>query len=447
MNNKNLLLLILMFVNTASAMKRKGEPHRCETYEKRNELISFKSLQGFPLISLDNGQKWAERLSETELKKVRKQIMWQKDERLTALLHMIELPQELQRLIAAHIFEGYKKVTNRSNPLEVHIFDLCKKVINLSNLQVFAEYKNAADLFCTMPLCDVLDQYDLSMQIFQDPEKYSVKPNLLPLHLIFEYARDIKVNHNIQERKCNICSQQELESVARVMNVFGKYVDHYDCRYQFYDQPIMTINNFKKQWNGDQFCLLLVFLATYVLSTFPDGCDYVLNQDNIEFNKVVYEFNQDLSLLVQKTGRKSFWESRVKGLDPHDCFINDFGACKISAGIVMATVVLYYCHRYHEYWRTSAIAIRERYSLRFTGALVGCLAWGTLIGWKASFSMLLYLSSCFPGGSFVGTGCMALVYAMACSGYNIHKMNRLQEGCVWRQHIPELLQRTDIQII
>src|SRR6266404_6843981 len=94
-----LMLFLVIFTGTADAMK-----HRYEAYEKRNELISFKSLQGLPLISLDKGKEWAAQLSKKQLQKVRKHIKWQKDKRFITLFRMIALPQDVQRLIAAHIF-------------------------------------------------------------------------------------------------------------------------------------------------------------------------------------------------------------------------------------------------------------------------------------------------------------------------------------------------------
>jgi hypothetical protein len=432
MNIKNLLIITLMFVNTASAMKRKGESHRCESYEKRNELISFTSLHGFPLISLDSGQKWAARLSEKELQKIRKQIKWQKDERFTALLRMVGLPSETKRLIVAHIFEDYKKVTNISHP------------------QVFAEYKNAADMFCRVPLCDALNQYYLSTQIFQNPEKYSIKPNPFPLHLIFEYAPDIKVNHEIKWRQSNICcSKKELEILERVHEKFGEFVkQHRYLRYQLHNK--ITCDRIKQSYKDcfiDQTLLFFSVAALYMAYLFPLESDCLPDQARVGYNIAANELNQAIRTFhcrVASLSKETGWYfldyiSYVKKYNDDYCsdYVKGLRVALGLIGIFPACTLLF---RSDE--KMKATFTNEE---TMKAAIKKCIP--TLIGMYGVWKVMSYIALQTQESPWCGVGWVMSLYMLLCSCYNVHKVKSLQEGTVMFKDIQQLLQRTDIEIV
>jgi hypothetical protein len=408
MNSQHVLLMVLIFVNTASAMKHKGEN---VSYENKNELVSFKTLKGFPVISLDNGNKWVRSLTAKEQQEVYQQL-YKKDDLFQVLFRVSILPQDIRRLIVGSIFEDDNET---------------KQTI--------------VDMLCKMPLCDAWK----AMPIFRDPKKYGVENNFFTLDQICEYAHDIIVNHEIENRKSNICLKEELTSVARLMTASSEYVPPSGLKCQFYYQP--TINNFKKQWTKDQFCLWLTVLGTYVLSNFPDEYDYIPNERNIELNKHINEFNMQATSLYNKTGYKPFLGSHIKNVDNYTCVINNFGYQKLFVMGVMSIPLCYWLIRFCKHFSGDGyITDSDKKSILKIGSM-GCFAWLFVVKWRVVPFLLSCISSRFSDGSLVGVGCIGLLYGLLCSGYNIYQMNRLRTGFVRYRDIFPLLEHTDIQII
>ena len=402
------MLFLVIFTGTADAMK-----HRYEAYEKRNELISFKSLQGLPLISLDKGKEWAAQLSKKQLQKVRKHIKWQKDKRFITLFRMIALPQDVQRLIAAHIFEDEE-----------------------------AEYKNAANMFCTMPLCDVLNQYALSLQPVKNKGRFNQKllrdPCYKP-HIVFEHIYEINVCRECFYRSDHRVSKKELACINKVIDTFSLLKELTEYRHSSYQYKSLPITNFKKQFNRDQFCLLLAFLASYVLLTFRGGHDCVLNQDKVELNRVAHDFNKKLDCLYHKTGNKYLLERRVQLFNEYDCVINGVGYYNLSAVVTMFGLALYGGYRL-------LCLIPHGIEERHTWPMIK-MGVGTIMTVYLMPFILSYMSSQLGEGSPGDIPYLVILYGLLCSGYNLGKMRLLQKEYVTWKDIPQLLQRTDITIV
>ena len=194
---------------------------------------------------------------------------------------------------------------------------------------------------------------------------------------------------------------------------------------------------------------MLFCIASYVLASFPDECDYSPNQDNIELNRDIREFNQKAISLYHKTGNRLFLEKRAELWDEHTCTWNHFAPYHLSAKAMMVGLFFYYCYRsYCWFLRDCPREITEQHLwsiIKKIGPIF--FVCEIVIGWKNLPYVLSYISSLLPEGSSVGICCMALLYGLVCSGYNAHQMNQLQEGRVRWEDIPVLLERDDIEII
>lgn len=407
---------MLISFGVAYPMKR-----ALELDDKNQRIVTFKSLKGFPLTSLSKGAVWFSSLSERDKGKVTTNIINHNDDRLKLLFNVVtRLPEDIKKLITAHLFEEDKKITN------------------LSNSEVFAEYKNVANMFCTKPLYDVFNQYALSTQIFQKPNEFNIRREIpLQQHIIFEYANGIKV---FREMNCsdNNCSKKDLECISKVVDRFPFLASRTTNKQFLYQYKSLTINNFKKQFNKDQFFLLLACVASYVLLTFPDGCNYVFNQPSFEFNQAAREFNVKIDSLYCKTRHKPFSESRIRLLNEYDCVKNAFGYYKVSAIVVMG-LLSFYCG-----YRSICLIPREidsRHIWPLCKIFVGAMITTRLP------SMLSYISSQLSEGLPEDIGYLVIFYGVMCFSYNMYKTSCLQEGGVWLNAIPRLLQRRDICIV
>lgn len=418
-----MLLIVLMLVGIARAMERECAP------------VSFKSLEGAPVISLYNGKKWFEKLSKEKQQRIYEQIESQKDERLTALLRVVALPQDIQRLIVASFFEDVKKVTD------------------VSQQKAVADYTKAVDIFCKIPLCDALNQYGLSERIFYNPKESFLADNSFPFHVIFEHAPDIKMYHDVMERYA-ICfsSKKELEGVARVQNMLGDVVlePKSSLRYQFYNKHI-TFNKFKKQCFVElagQILLLSNVVSAYIYLMFPFKWELVRSQGNIEYNaaaddlnKAIEIFNNKVRHLNQKSGSGYEDRSYTQGYREETLIFHGweyklfpvlFGGA--SAGIFFAR---------NSWWLQLAMKnFREKNDSQKAYSILA-----TLFGMGSVYKVMSYIAAQFEENSFYGAGCVASLYMLLCSCYNVYKVKSLQKDSVMLKDIPQLLQRTDIEIV
>jgi hypothetical protein len=418
----------VMMVSAAGAMNR-----NYERYEKRNELISFKSVKGFPLISLDAGEKWAAQLSEKELQEVRKQIKWQKDKRLTTLFRVITLPQDVKRLIAAHIFEDEKKITN------------------LSYSNVFSEYANAADTFCTMPLCDVLNQYASSIQTLKVKGKFN---QLLALdthfkpHIVFEYAQDINVFRTVvYNRGCRLVysrgsnsgvDKKELQCIGKVADKFKDSVGKidYELPYDFYEK--WTVDNFKQQFNRQQLMLFSALVVLYINVNFPTMFDKALNKDKVEFNELAERFNNESRRLCGKTANPLICKSPVAMIDSYDPVFNQFAVIKLLSYVPL---ILAYgsvnpvpgFFRLKHYLEDDFL--RRPYARPLSMIVLLC-----------GYLLTRFTHSQSGTDLLCGLSSMIGVYALMCCSYNALKIISWRQGTVPFNKLSALLKRADIVI-
>jgi hypothetical protein len=392
-------------------------------------------LYGAPLISLCNGEKWLQKLPEKEQQQIYEQIESQKDERLTALLRMVALPRDIQKLIVSHFFEDIEKIAH------------------VSQQKVFADYTKAVDIFCKIPLCDALNRYLLSTEIVQNPEAFSFyKEASFPLHVIFEHAHDIEIYHKAMEyRDIGYSSRKELESLERVMRIFKNAVGRTRyLKYQFYNKHI-TFDKFKKQCFvelADQILLLSSIVSAYIYLMFPFKWQWARNQGNIEYNIAADELNRAIQIFNNKVRHlnQNTWGSyeyrsytqgyREETLIFHGLRYKTWSASvgALSAGIFLAR---------NSWWLYLAMkSFRDKNNPQKARSMLAIL-----FGMCGVYEVMSCIAAQFEENSFYGVGCVASLYMLLCSCYNVYKVKSLQENQVSSWDISPLLQRTSIEII
>ncbi len=403
---KIIILCCILVLSSTHAME-------CE-----HELISFKSLYGAPLISLHNGKQWFATLSQEKQQRICDQIESQKNKGLTALLHMVALPQDIQKSIVAHLFEN-------------------------------GECHKAADIFCKIPLCDALNRYQVSRKIVQNPEAFSFyKESSFPLHVIFEYADDIKVYHKTMEyHDIGYSSRKELESLERVMRVFKNAVGRTRyLKYQFYNKHI-TFDHIKKEF-CDQMLLLPIVISAYIFLMFPLRWQRVCNRCNIEYNAAADDLNKAISVFNDKVG----YLRQITGGDYEYCsytykqeeepIIWHGAHYKKWSGVLGVTWIAFLLGLKHREIDRAVGKFGDKNSSQKVRSILT-----TLSGMCGVYTTMSCIAAQFEENSFYGVGCMTSLYMLLCSCYNVYKVKSLQEDEVSSWDIQPLLQRISIEII
>jgi hypothetical protein len=391
------ILFFIMTMSSIFAMERLSG-------SQNHEIITFKSLQGFPLICLNKGKNWVEKLSEKKRNQVRECMIHHNDMRLLALFNVAtKLPLDLQRALV---------------------------------LKMFHNNENAADKFLNMPIVDALEccawSRDLSWRE-KDCFKCLLRFSDATDDMIFQCSKELIVFDDVYSRRFESIywNKNELESLVKLQ-------DRFQCSddwplllsYQFYELP--TMNHFKKQFNIGQVVTFPLALALYIHLNFPAGMERCYDQDTVEYNQLAERFNTGLKSLRQRTGR--FWDKDRAVIDnPYILVLNQFFVIKALSWMIAATPFAVYCG-INAVSQNRMEMVTKRDVGKFGISLLGLLKLIYLVG------------SQFEQESPWGIGCMAGVYGLMCCAYNAMKMYSWRQGWVSFKEIPALLQRTDIVI-
>jgi hypothetical protein len=289
------------------------------------------------------------------------------------------------------------------------------------------------------------------MNLLQCPRAYSFVANDFPFHVIFEHAHDINVYREIMMRRLKQCSKNELECLGRVMNVFkDRVMQDTSCQYEFYNKHI-TFDKFKKQCFielADQILLLSSVVSAYIYLMFPFKWEWAHNQGNIEYNaaahdlnKAIQVFNNKVRYLNQKPGSDYEHRSYTQGCREESLILHglDYKLGSVVFGGMGAGI---FFARNSWLLQLAMKNLREKNSSQKVRLFVVIL-----LGMGSVYKTMSCIATQFEENSFYGVGCMASLYMLFCSCYNLYKVKNLQEDRVMFKDIPQLLQRTDIEIV
>jgi hypothetical protein len=380
-----------MVINSVYAMKRLRE---VENKVENNEIISFKSLCGFPFTTIRNNKCGFHVLSQHKKNEVYERIMHHNDTCLLTLFNVATLlPLELQKVIVNKIFN---------------------------------DNENAARKFLNKPIVDALESYawsekkDLSQRPYNSLALESCKYPLTRDRL-FEYSKEFMIFNNVYNKHKRMCSKNELESLVTLNETFElhKYQFFY-IKYQFYKR--LTLKNIVKECNKEQLVGLFLMLALYVTTTLPAWGDEVLDQNVIDYNQAAKAFNAEAVRMCREEGRCGATLLECK--NEYIKLPNRFLLIKTLSWIPVMVPLMLVLERWQEKTKKSAVEC-AMFGISF-------LSLYTLIGTQ------------FEQGC--PWSCMAGLYALMCCGYNVMKMYSWQDGSECFGKVAQLLQRTDIVI-
>lgn len=387
------VLFIILSLSIAYPMERS-----LELYDE-SQHVTFKSLKGFPLTSINKGQQWFSSLSETDRKSVTKKIVSHNDERLMALFNIATLQtKELQSLIAQRLYRDHE---------QVHDF------LHMPITQAYC-YEGFLDI-----INDEENAY-FKERCFED--KY-FKPDI-----ICSLAKEITVLSSRNEGPFR--NKENLEAIAKVVETFqdsfskeSQYLIY--CNYQYYELP--TLKRFIKE-RLRYLPFFLSFFMTLALPAF-DICG--VDERGSEFNVVANNFNAEAVRAYKATGNKMFLDKRVALRDEHMYCLNPLVymtmASWLSACIPM--------------WDLSK-EVDSRLMDKTTLKDVVNFLTGSLF-----VMMVKYIASQSTEQPILGASCVTGLYLLVCCAYNASAKRPLKYDCVLISKLPALLQRRDIRIV
>ena len=402
------VLLFIMAVSSVGAMER-----NIALYEQ-NQSISFKSLHGFPLISLRTGQKWYEKLSLLQKNGVQKQISDQDDKHLLRLFNVAtKVPLEVQKVIAQGLFDQDK---------DEHV----QKFLSIPITQAYC-YVNFLDIIGDKKNAWFAEYFQKSSHFKPDTVCNFSKEIAL-------YSQWLAINQSCYLEESTTFNKKELESMSMLVNTFQSSCSKFtEIPYEFYE---LTSNVKQKFMNNmsNQLRYLPFLLSVFITLTLPSAFDVVVSEDNIKFNRMAHDFNKEAIRLYKETRNKRFYEAQVEDMPKYDIDVNRFAFIKLvswfSVGLLLEDClddVLTWCRR--GLW-----AARYVFLVR-SGFIVGM------------YSVMSYIQSqCRDQHSLVGISYLAGLYILGCCCYNMVQARTPKRGNVTLRDISALLKRTDIVV-
>ncbi|HLW73175.1 MAG TPA: hypothetical protein VKR54_03935 [Candidatus Babeliales bacterium] len=362
---------VIMVVGAVSAMNHDI------VLRNQNSDVTYRSLHGFPVIPLVKAGAWWNKLSIEDKNDVHRQIVKQNDERLSALFNLVTtLPREIIR---------HKIALNMVNRQE----------------SVIVQEKQA-DEFLKLSIAQVY-YYPGFLEIVQNKKNEKFKalcskdPHFKPdtLCLLSQEIKTFSKWREVYDRMHGpiYCSKNQLEAIDKLSGTFKNSFSNaavLDIRYHF--SEVFTMDNFKKQFNREQFVGLPIILTPFII-------EYVANRSCI-INGLAYSLAPLIGSSIIAVGVKETFRSLVDIFFPiKEDFFPTVVACCI-AGLC-------------------------------------CFGMGSLIFW-AEPELAEY--------SLLGIGCITGAYVYICSFHNVLKMKLSRIDSVRMNELSALLKRTDIVI-
>jgi len=402
------LFVAMMSVNSVYAMMKRD----IELY-KASPAISFKSLYGFPLISLNKSYKWWELLSEKKKKDVHQQILNYEDERLLSLFNMATRSSvELNSIIAHYAFK---------------------------------EEKEQIEKFLNMPIGQAYC-YAGFLKIINDPQNSHFK-QLFSTSINFKsdiicgISEEIAVFGKWYTKSHLVIYKKDMECLSKIVDIFqdALYTQRFwpNVKCNYYD--ICTIDTCIQKFKENQLKYLPLFLAMYIALTFPSAFDEVLNHDDVAFNQAAKVFNAEANSLYKKTGREYYRKARVDLIGEHDIIPNYFFIIK-TGSFLLALVPIITAIQLNKLIKKVEDVFNQKLQLEWLGY---ALSAGIV---SYVLSQLSQLSQIVPG-SLQGIGAMVGLYACISSCYNMARMRVTSTHKIALKDVPQVLQNKNIIIV
>lgn len=387
------LLFFLIAVGSSCAMKRKIEPDN-----SNQQIVSYKSLYGFPLTSVHKGAQWFSSLSQRDKGAVTQNIINHKDKRLEGLFYCATtLPLDVQKVFAQHLYQDNEQV----------------------------------ELFLNMPVAQAYC-YDGFLAIINDKNNLLFKkiclqnPHCKP-DIICSLAKEIAVFGDWTQR-LRIKKKEEFEAVAQVVELFeDSFINtHVDIEYQYYEPFTL------KKFITEDLRYLPVFLSAFITFALPWEQIFGVNEKTVKFNAIARSFNAEAVRAYEETGSDDFLDARVSLRDEYNYTFSPFAYVKMVSWLSVFVPLF-------DLWKLTKpgsdwdrrIDIKE---------MLGCLAIMT------SFKVIEYIARRTAEQPFVGASCVTGLYLLARCLYNIAvKKRSCKYGSIPLYKLPALLKGNDIK--
>ncbi|HSC24810.1 MAG TPA: hypothetical protein VLB80_01165 [Candidatus Babeliales bacterium] len=447
---KKIVLFLLIAIVTNNVQMVNGALQPCV----QEQIVTFKSLHGFPCISLYQSKKWWKALSNNHQQEVQQAIKNTNDERLLALFNVaILLPQELQKKIALELLDQNKEEVEKFLKIPISIDYSYSNAFKIAadNIYFNRLCKNNSN-FTSENILILLEEIptvntwlsDLIQSRYNSPgDDYSLFTG--DYYSLFIRNRTIN-NPNV------IATKTSLMAIDKIAKKFqNSFQQDMNINYQFYKK--FTLNNIIKEFSKSQFSALPLLLAPFISKLiFEEKCWFAsIDQNIVNSNLILEKQNKQFELLniflkneYIKTGDTNFnfKFSLLDQADPVKWWPTPFfyivnpliylsGSMLSSISILSIKEVLDSLNSGNERDRDTVTAI-----FLFLGS--------------ASCGIGKCMFFCFPSlakNPLVSIGCITGLYVFVCLIYNIITMRCIKTKGIQLEELSGLLKRTDIVIV
>ncbi len=432
---KKITLLVALFVGVVNAM---------------DHSISRKESK-FDFLKLHELQPWYETLSHEQKDAIQSNLKKQNEKTVALFKVTTELPLDVQKLVIAHMFDGYSYTRCYKDDPNKH----------------FGKYEGAVNKFYAKPIRVVFDNQNKAVKFlnFLKEDRERDYKCLHPLiddpkaqqHVIFELLEDILVFNAWRgsewrgmERVC--CKKSELQSIERVVNTFPTMMQQVNW-INFRCHDLSTLDNFKKRFSREQWVLLplclLPFASKLIAKPWYEDYDYI-DQNIVEKNSIKNFINAHLQDKYNETG-DFVWLSGIKQLkNPlvetwkinSDALVKKI-AIYASGGFLLAMIG-------DSNFFSRMKQMKQDGRLLENGQEVGVfsiISGGVVFGIKTFFEYIApRVMEPLLEHPLLSIGCITGWYAVNVALYNFIKMRSWREDHIAGKDLSALLRRTDIEI-
>lgn len=392
--NCKIAFVFCIIAGSVCAMKLSTE------LDNKDQSLTFKSLCGFPLASLSKGKNWFCSLTQQDKTDVINRIAKSDDKRLELLFNMAtKLPFDLQQNIAQHLY-----------------FD---KKIEFLHIPVYQAYR-----------------YEHFLSIIEN-EKNDIFIEICSKHPRFK--PDIvcgleKEIHALTDRISHALKKETIKDIAKLVETFDSSFVNPEKYVYYRFEKVLTF----RESITESLRYLPLVLSFYIILALPmlDVCG--VNKNAVQFNVEAKKINDQLAREYHATGSHTFLNARIALRDEHRYCISSFMYLKLLS-LISWCVPLFDFYKWATVDDNLMIVLSNPEKIVFWYLKV--LTYGItfhacgILGrkWQRPFLGIFYVTGLY----FF----MYLIHKRLC------KKNDLKEAFVALNRIPELLQRTDINII